>query len=418
MTETYVIVGAGAAGLAAVRAIRRRDPTGRIVVVTAETCPSYSPALLPYFLAGEVTEKGLFIAGRAFFAAQRAELRAGKRAVGVDFDSRRVFLNGDEPLAYTKLLLATGALARSEVVPGASVSEPLTLRTYADALRMRAGLRSSDSVAVLGAGLAGLEIAMAARKLGKEVTVLARSERILSRNADGTDAALVQRWLENAGIRFLLGVEAVAVEGTGSRRYLVAQKEEGVPAGLLVAAKGAAPNVEWAQPVPVGATAAYGLEVDSAMRTRYPDVFAAGDAARSRDAVTGGTGVFSTWPSACAEGRTAGLNMAGGDAKLEGEIAANVLPVLGRRVSFLGCTTAEARAPLGPGVEEVLVGRPGEDGYRRLWFHDGRLVGAVVVGPCRELGVLRHAIETGARLRQSRVAGGTARMAVPPAGRL
>jgi NADPH-dependent 2,4-dienoyl-CoA reductase/sulfur reductase-like enzyme len=397
MSHTHVIVGAGAAGLAAVRAIRRRDATGRIVVVTAESGPAYSPALLPYLLAGKVTEAGLTLADRHFYVANRAELVEGTRVVGVDFDGRRILVEPGRPIEYTTLLIATGASARGDEVPGATIADgPLTLRTLADARVMRDRLQRVDSVAVLGAGLAGLEIAMAARTLGKRVTVVARSDQILSRNIGATDAAIVQGWLEEAGIRFLLGRQTTAVEHAGGRRCLTTVEGDAVPAELLVAAKGAAPNIAWA--APVGARTDQGLAVDGGMRTGIPNVFAAGDAALARHAVTGRVEACATWPSACAQGAVAGANMAGGDAWLAGEIPFNVLPIFDRRVSFMGCTSREALGCLGEGVEHTVVGRPAAGRGRTLWFHDGRVVGAVVFGSQPDAGRLRQAILSGGRV--------------------
>lgn len=397
MSHTHVIVGAGAAGLAAVRAIRRRDTTGRIVVVTAESGPAYSPALLPYLLAGKVAEAGLTLADRHFYVANRAELVRGTRVVGVDFDGRRILVKPGRPIEYTTLLIAAGASARGEEVPGASASgEPLTLRTLADARAMRDRLQRVDSVAVLGAGLAGLEIAMAARALGKRVTVVARSDQILSRNAGVEEAVIVQRWLEEAGIRFLLGRQTAAVEHAEGRRCLTTAQGDAVPADVLVAAKGAAPNTAWA--AAGGARTDQGLAVDAGMRTVIPDVFAAGDVTFARHAVTGRAEAFATWPSACVQGAVAGANMAGGDAWLAGEIPFNVLPVFERRVSFMGCTSREALGCLGEGVEQTVVGRPASGRGRTLWLHDGRVVGAVVFGSLPDVGRLRQAILSGGRV--------------------
>jgi len=394
VSETYVVLGAGAAGLAAVRAIRRRDEAGRIIVVTAECCPAYSPALLPYLLAGTVEEKGLALADQRFYDAHQAVLVSGTRVVGVDFERLAVLVEQGGAIKYTTLLIATGAAARGEEVPGATGADgPLTLRTLADARILQGRLEEAESVAVLGAGLAGLEIAMAVRKLGKQVTVLARSDQILCRNAEVGEATIVQGWLEEAGIRFLLGRGASAFEDAGRRRFLTTTRGDAVPADLCVAAKGAAPNTAWA--APVGVRADRGLAVDAGMRTGIPNVFAAGDAALTRHAVTGQVEAFATWPSACAQGAVAGANMAGADARLSGEIPFNVLPVFERRVAFMGCTSSEALRSLGEGVEQRVIGCPALGRGRTLWFHDGRVVGAVVIGSRQDAGRLRQAIQSG-----------------------
>ncbi len=391
-----MIVGAGGAGLAAVRAIRRRDAECRIVVVTAESCPAYSPALLPYLLSGAVAEKGLVLADTRFYDAHRVALVPGTRAVGVDFERRTVLVEPGGSLEYSSLLIATGASARGEEVPGATAADgPLTLRTLADARILQRRLEEARSVAVLGAGLAGLEIAMAARRTGKQVTILARSDHILSRNVGAEEAAVVQRWLEESGIRFLLGRDKPAMEQVGARRYLTTGQGDAVPADVCVAAKGAAPNTAWSSPV--AARTDRGLVVDEGMRTGIPGVFAAGDAAFSRHGVTGHVEALATWPSACAQGAVAGTNMAGGDGLLSGEIPFNVLPVFDRRISFMGCTSPEALGYLGGGVVRTVIGDPVSGRARTLWLQEGRLVGAVMFGSQPGAGRLRQAIQSGVR---------------------
>ncbi len=405
MSHTHVIVGAGAAGLAAVQAIRRRDSTGRVVVVTAESGPAYSPALLPYLLAGKVAEAGLVLADRRFYEAHRVELVSGTRVVGVDFERHTVFAEPGGHIEYTTLLIASGASARGEEVPGAAAADgPLTLRTLADARVMRARLDRAGSVAVLGAGLAGLEIAMAARTLGKRVTVVARSDQILSRNAGPREAAVIQVWLEEAGITFLLGRRVAALERARGGPLLTTVEGDAVLADVLVAAKGAAPNTAWA--VGPAEAAHRGVTVDASMRTVVPDVFAAGDAALARHALTGRLEAFATWPSACAQGQVAGTNMAGGDAELSGEIPFNVLPVFGRRVALIGCTSVEALSGFGEGPARTEIGRPALGRGRTFWLSEGRVVGAVLFGSCPDAGSLRHAIQSGTALasRSSRVA--------------
>jgi NADPH-dependent 2,4-dienoyl-CoA reductase/sulfur reductase-like enzyme len=388
--ETYVIVGAGAAGLAAVRAIRRRDGSGRIVVLTAESGPSYSPALLPYLIARKIDEKALNLADSRLFAGLGVDHRGGVRAMGIDVDARMVLTADGGAVPFTRLLVATGASARGESVAGTATEEaPLTLRTLADARLLHRRLLTARRVTVLGAGLAGLEIAMAARILGRDVTVVAASPHVLSRNATSADARVVQGWFEEAGIGFLLGRRIVGWEGHAEQTWLHTAEGDRLPTDVLVAAKGAAPNTAWAS------SPLTGMHVDEGMRTSIPDVFAAGDAAVGRHALTGRAEPITSWPSACAEGEVAGSNMAGADVRMPGEVPFNVLPAFQRRVAFIGCTTDAALRSLGGDVRVAETGMPSQGSGARLWHRDERIVGAVLFGAHPGVGNLRRVIETG-----------------------
>ncbi|MFA4965036.1 MAG: FAD/NAD(P)-binding oxidoreductase [Thermoleophilia bacterium] len=392
MRAPYVILGNGAAALAAIRAIRRRDRQGGIIVVTAGSPAAYSPALLPYVISGRLPEERLALTGQAFYSSHGVTLLAGRRAVEVEAGEHRVSLDDEGHVGYGRLLVATGASAKGSAVAGADAGEPLTLRSLEDARRIRARAAECRAVCVLGAGLAGLEMAMALRELGKDVAVVAASGQILSRNAGPAEAEVVQAMLARAGVSLLLGRSLAGLEHGLGRRWLVTNEGDRVPADLLVAAKGAQPN---ARPLTGGAGAPGHQTVDEHMRTGLPDVFAAGDVVLSRDAVSGEPRAFSTWPSACLEGNVAGASMAGGAISCEAEIAFNIIPVFGSSAAFIGDTASAAQAPDG----EALVwkgSRPERGLYRRFYLRGGRIVGAALVGSCRDAGLVRRLIETGA----------------------
>jgi NADPH-dependent 2,4-dienoyl-CoA reductase/sulfur reductase-like enzyme len=393
VSAPYLILGNGAAALAALRAIRRHDTATPAVVVTAEAAAAYSPALLPYLIAGRVDEGRLALTGEAFYQAHGAALLSGRRAVELNADEHFVLLDDGSTVAYGRLLVATGASAKSSPVPGAGDGEPLTLRTLDDARRISRRSEACRSVCVLGAGLAGLEMAMALRGRGKQVTVVAASRQVLSRNAGPDEAGVVQGLLERAGIRVLLGRTVEGLERARAGRRLLTAEGDRVPADLLLAGKGARPNLGF---VPAESRPAGALAVDGRLRTTLPDVWAAGDVALARDTLSGERRGFATWPSACLEGAAAGSGMAGADAMVAGEVALNIVPVFGTSAAFIGATAgapSEAQAVVWRGS------RPGQGLYRRLLLHDDRVVGAALVGACRDAGLLRHLVETGARLR-------------------
>jgi nitrite reductase (NADH) large subunit len=397
VTAPHVILGNGAAALAAIKAIRRRDRRTDIVVVAAESLAAYSPALLPYVISGRLSERRLELTDRAFYAAHGVTVMPGRRAVELQPGEHRVLLDDGQEVAYGRLLVATGASAKGSVVTGAVEGEPLTLRSLDDARRIRAKAAGCTAACILGAGLAGLEMAMALRELGKDVSVVATSGQILSRNAGPDEARVVQGLLEAAGIRFLLRRSVAGLEHAAGARMLLTNEGDQVPADLLVAAKGARPNVGSMS----GATGSAGFQpVDERMRTELPDVLAAGDVALSRDAVSGEPRAFTTWPSACLEGSVAGSTMAGGTASVERQIAFNVLPVFRSSAAFVGETAEGTRTP----DTEVVVwrgSRPERGLYRRLYLRGDRIVGAVVIGACRDAGLLRCLVETGAGLSSS-----------------
>jgi phenylglyoxylate dehydrogenase epsilon subunit len=391
-TAPYVILGNGAAGISAVRAIRLRDSTSPIILITEEPPVAYSPALLPYLLAGKIKEDTIALTDMAFYERLGVTVLHETRAIAVEPQDQCVALANGDGVRYAKLLVATGANAKGEVVRGAPGGQPLTLRTLVDGRKARGSAARAHHVVVLGAGLAGLEIAMALRQRSKSVTVVARSPQILSRNTGPDEARLVQHLIEQSGVNFLLGRTTEAVEDAGGQAFLTTLEGDTVRADLLIAAKGAEPN-DYLLPSRTD-TPKNGIAVDAYMRTTFPNVFAAGDVARSPNALTGDLDTLATWPSACFQGAVAGTNMAGGEACMSGEIRHNVLPVFGRPVAFIGLAGIRSSQARSEPYEIVTAGGEKSDRFRRLYFDRGRLIGAFAVGKSRDLGLLRLLIET------------------------
>jgi NAD(P)H-nitrite reductase large subunit len=127
----------------------------------------------------------------------------------------------------------------------------------------------------------------------------------------------------------------------------------------------------------------YGIIVDETMRTNVPNVFAAGDVADGLNLITGERQVIATWPNACSQGRTAGINMAGGMDQNEG-LSSNICGFLGSTVASVGITNPE-----NGDFEEVVSEDPAKGRYRKLvWNKKNELVGAVLMGTVADIGVI------------------------------
>lgn len=171
--EAHVIVGAGLAGANAAETLREEGFTGRIALIGEETEPPYErPPLSKDYLLGKGDRSKVFVHDDGWYEQNSVELLLGRRAANLDRSAREVWLEGGDRIRYTKLLLATGATARTLDLPGADLAGVLTLRRIEDSERLREALRSGGRVAVIGAGWIGLETTAAAREYGCEVTVL------------------------------------------------------------------------------------------------------------------------------------------------------------------------------------------------------------------------------------------------------
>lgn len=380
----YVIVGNSAAGLAALRAIRALDDAGQVTLVAAEARPAYSRVLLTPFIAGRLPEEALYLADAGEYRRLRAELLSGVAAAALDVSRREVMLDDGRVLPYDALLLATGACAAFPRGTPVGLTGIQGLRTLEDARAIREAVARRRRVAVIGAGPVGLKLTCALCEAGAPPDVVVASSHILSQVADGEAAAIVQAHLGRYGVRFHLDAAVQElVEGADGLEALGLTDGSGLPCGLAVYCKGAEPAVALAAgQVETGV----GVRVDDAMRTSAEGVYTAGDVAEVWDVVACRRRVGAIWPHAVAQGRVAGTNMAGGDARFRGGLQRNAADVLGLPFVSMG----HVRVRYGDGCDAV-VERTGRR-YRKLVLREGRLVGAVLVGDVSEAGRLQAAI--------------------------
>ncbi len=164
----YLVVGAGPAGTAAVAAIRRRDPGGRVVLVAPEMGPPYSRALLPALVAGRVTSQELAFRPADEFARWGVSRRIA-RAVRLDPHRRELALSDGTLLPYDQLLLAPGGVPSRPAIPGLQLPGVFFLHEREDAVGILGGLSGAERALILGGGLIGLQVAEALGERGLAV---------------------------------------------------------------------------------------------------------------------------------------------------------------------------------------------------------------------------------------------------------
>lgn len=386
-TTRHVIIGNSGAGLNAATAIRQADPTAEITMLSAEGCMAYSPVVLPYLVAGEVTEQGMYITDRDFYKKNDIDLKLGTKAEGIDAISRKVFVENGSHLEYDRLLIATGASPRRLALDISQVQDRVfSLRTMADARSIFSASRGISHVLIVGAGLVGLETAYAFWKKGVEVAIMAKSQQILSRNSDAQCARMIQKRIEEKGITFFFGRDIVAASKENGRIRVKTDVGDEFLTDMIVVGKGVSANLSIVRDT--GITTEWGIQVDLSMQTNVPGIYAAGDVAQSRHLLNGNTDTFSNWPSACLQGKIAGSNMAGNPVKLAGEVAYNVMPVFEMAAAFM------ERRDDGDRHTEVFRHVDEERGvYRKILVKKDRVVGGVMLGAYRDAGVMLHLLK-------------------------
>ncbi len=384
----YVIIGNSAAAVSAVEAIRSVDRDTPISLYCDEQAPIYSRCMLSYYLAGHVEKDDLRFRDDGWYERMAVEPHLGSAVTGLDADRKKLRLADGSEASYDKLLVATGAKARSLGRPGEELPGVFRLRNLPDAEGIVARLGEANRVAVLGGGLVGLKAAYALRERGMEVSVLVRSDHLMSQVADARAGDLIRERLEEKGIEVRTGVDAKAIAGDGGVKAVELSEGGAVECGMVVVGKGVDSNLDVVKES--GIEAHWGIVTDEHMQTSAPEVYAAGDVAETRDLLTGERTVNAIWPNASEQGRVAGFNMAGRERTYPGSLAMNSVDFYGRSLMAVGKVRK-----LDQGAEEVVDYQPERGRYRKLVIRDGRLIGLLIVGSMQGVGTALALIKAG-----------------------
>jgi len=386
----YVIIGNGAAGNAAAAAIRARDPGGEVLIFTDEPIAAYYRPLIVNLLEDGPDQDIFFSRGTG--SPDNAGLHLGKSIVALDPHLHQVTLQDGQPLAYDRLLLATGAAAILPEIPGLPGPGAYVLRTMKDAQDIARAARQAKNIVVIGAGRVGLKAAIALKHRGLEVTLVEQGPYPAPMQFDEISGEIVGQALEAAGLRLLMGQTVTSVTRADGRISSATLANGSVlPAEMVIAAAGVRPRMALAQQA--GLAVDRGILVDRRLRTSAPDIFAAGDAVETTDLVSSENLVSGLWTNAVEMGRVAGSNMAGAAREYPGALGVlNSLELAGIPTVAIGVTI-----PRPDGNYEIYQSRRGPN-YRKLVFQEGRLVGALLVGDIDGAGVYAGLIRGGAKI--------------------
>lgn len=272
-----IVIGSGLAGYNLVKELRKLNPTQEIMMITADDGSNYSKPMLSTGFGKNKTAAELAMASAADMAEQfNLVIRTNTRVTNIDAAAKKVFV-GEEPIEYSKLVLAWGAEASSPRMEGDAGDCIFSINDLQDYAKFRDAGEGKKRVLIMGAGLIGAEFANDMATGGFEIDVVAPCEHILPSLLPAEAADAVQNGLEGLGVRFHLGplVTRVCKEGDA----LVAHLSNGqtIETDIVVSAIGLRPRLDLA--VKAGLQVNQGIVVNRELQTSEPDIYALGDCA-------------------------------------------------------------------------------------------------------------------------------------------
>lgn len=300
--DTILVIGAGQAGAWAVRTLRDRGHGGKIVLVGAEPhLPYERPPLSKAVLLGDALPASARLLAQQDIDALGVEWLPGRTALRIDRLQRTVDLDDGTRIAYDRLILCTGGVARALPALHDAQGRVHVLRTLDDAARLGAALVPGKRMTVIGGGWIGLEVASAAVKKGVQVTLVEASGRLCNRSVTPEISDLLHRLHRQHGVDVRTGIalEAVTWHGDGTAQVCLADGA-GLASDIVVAGIGLVPNDGLARDA--GLACDGGVVVDVACRTSDPHIFAAGDLAVTPNSWYGRSLRLESWQNAQEQG--------------------------------------------------------------------------------------------------------------------
>lgn len=387
---SYLIVGNGVAGVTAAEILRAEDSAADITVVADDPFPVYYRPALKDYLAGRVREDKLWARPSSFYEDQRIRFLS-ERVVGIQVGQHMVQLHSGRQVGYSRLLLANGARPSRLTCPGLGLAGVTMLRTVADYQVVQGQLGSVRRIVVTGSGTLALETIETLRHRGYAVVHLLRRRTLWSDVLDATASDLVLQQERRDGVDVRVEEEVAEVTGKqGQVTGVVTTSGTHLPCDMLIIAIGVDPIIDFIKTsgIPCGR----GVQVDSAMRTAAPDVYAAGDVLETTDAMTKRTRVLGQWYPAIQQARAAAysmLDLLDTRRPFRASTFYNATFLYGLEFASVGQTTMPTD---GQGFVEI-VADPQPRVYRKVLLKDGVPVGMLALGERKGALAFKRAID-------------------------
>jgi len=335
-----VVIGGGAAGMAAASRIKRLQPKWDVTVFEASRYVSHAPCGIPFHVAGYVESlDDLCAYDVSFFREDRGiDVRTDSRVTEAGDGYVIVERKGEvEEHGWDYLLIATGTRPAALNAGCHDLEGVMCVGSIEDSVYIKERAKKAKSVIIVGSGYLGIEMADAMLRLHKRVTVIEMGLHPLP-EYDVEIGELLRRNMEKL-VQFRGGERVVEIDGGAGR---VVTDKETYRADLIILCMGVVPNVELAAQlgVKIGDTGA--IWTDEHLRTSVENVFAAGDCAETTNIVTGKKDWIPLAAPANKMGYVAGSNIAGLDITYPGSLKSQLTSFLDLEIGKAGLSEKEA----------------------------------------------------------------------------
>lgn len=376
----YVIIGNGVAGTTAAEQIRQADSNGKITIISDEEYPFYSRIRLIEFLAGTLEVNDIIMKKDNWYSENKIEIILNDPVIKIDQKSKNVMTQSKQNISYDKLLIASGANAFVPPIPGSDKNGVFSLRRIKDAIAIKNHcLGGKKNIVIIGGGVLGLETGFALQKHGHNLIIIEALPRLLPRQMDPEGSEILKFQMESFSFSMFIGRMTKEITGTYQVDGILLDDGTKIDCDVVIISAGIRADLTLANQL--GLTVDKGIVVNDNLTTDDPAIFSAGDG------IIHNHRLYGIWPASEAQGRIAGINMAGGNEIYKGTTISNVLKVVGIDLVSIGEIDADNK------FESNVKKDTKNFLYKKLIFKDDIIIGAILFGDKKNWLKIKRAIE-------------------------
>lgn len=374
--RTYVILGSGRAAVSAAEAIRARDDSGFITMISLEKEHPYNRTMLTKAMFAGVEPKNYHFISEDWFEKNRVR-RVNGVIAELNPEQKKVILADGRAFEYDRCVYALGSYFFVPPFEGCADPRVTTIRTIQDVEKVKRLLEDGKEAVLVGGGVVGLEAAWELKKYGCNVTVLEAAPSLMANKLDPAASGLLQKLVEKSGIRVIVNAATEKYEDGA----IVLKDGTRLPANVVVVSCGVRANSLLAEAAGVKLNRA--IVVNDRMETNVPDVFAAGDCVEFEGMN------FALWPEADNQGKVAGANAAGDDVRFASETYGMTMHLCNTELYAIGKTSGNEP------FRTVEFQDPVRGTLKKYFFLHNILCGVTLIGDTSDLVRVTELVNSG-----------------------
>jgi NAD(P)H-nitrite reductase large subunit len=378
--EYFLILGNGVAGVNAAAAIRERNDTCSIVILSNEPVLCYNRPMLTKSLVTKIEPKEIAVYDKSWYEEHRIINVLSTNLNSINIKDKYVVFDDNKKILYSKCIYALGAECFIPPIKGSDKKEVIAIRRYTDVKKIGELLPSIKNVVVIGGGVLGLEAAWEMKKVGCNVTVLEVADKLMVRQLDNEAGELLGEIIKDADIKFHLNANISKIIGEDKVTGVKLDDGRLFLADLVIISSGVRSNIELAKSA--GIEVNRSIIVNEKMETSVSDIYACGDCAEYKGLN------YAIWPQAIEMGKVAGANAAGDN--LTYEIVPAALTFHGMNTALFSIGDNGKDETLTYATKEIRVDNRN---YEKYYFVDNILVGVILIGDTKKMVDMTMAIQ-------------------------